>query len=121
MAEYAPITIDHEWFIGEKKTFEFTIRNGDGSIPDITNWDLEWVCRPHAESTTVFLRKVSTVGGEINKTDAQNGVCQVLIGPGDYSGFVSAGEYDHALRRTDGDSDAVLAFGEAVLRAAAAR
>lgn len=118
MAEYTPITKEHNWFIGEKKTFQYTIKNQDGSLADITNWTLEWTLRPDAESTTIFIQKESTAVGEITKTDPQNGVCQVLVGPDDYSAVTGAGTFDKALRRTDGTSDTVLAYGEAVLQAA---
>lgn len=118
MAEYVPITKEHNWFIGEKKTFQYTIKNQDGSLANISTWDLEWTLRPDAESTTTFIQKKSTVGGEISKSDPTNGVCLVIINPDDYSAVVGAGTFDKALKRTDGDNDSVLAYGEAVLQAA---
>lgn len=117
MAENAPITEAENWFIGDKKTFEFTVRQQDGSLADITSWDLEWTLRPAAESSTIFIHKVSTVIGEIQKSDPTNGVCQVLVMPDDYDVVTGAGTFDHALRRTDGDNDSVLAWGQAVLQA----
>jgi hypothetical protein len=119
MAEYAPITKEHNWFIGEKKSFQYTIRNQDGSIADISTWDLEWTLRPDASSPTIYIQKKSTVGGEISKTDPVNGVCLVLLNPDDYDAVVGAGTFDKALKRTDGDNDTTLAFGEAVLQASA--
>jgi len=119
MAESAPITEEADWFIGEKKTFEYTIFNADGSKADITNWDLVWTLRPAAESTTIFIQKQSTDAGEINKSAPTQGVCQVLVMPGDYEAVTGAGTFDTALKRTDGDNDTTLAFGPAVLQASA--
>ena len=122
MAEYSPITEDHRWFVGEKKTLEFTVKNQDDTLADITSWDLEWVLRPAAKSSTVLLTKTSAVVSEIMKSDPTNGVCRVVILPADTLAIdIGAGTYDHALKRSDGDNDAVLVFGEAVLRAAATR
>jgi hypothetical protein len=119
MAEYAPITKDHNWFIGEKKTFQYTIRNADGSLADITTWELEWTLRPDAESPTIYIHKASTAGGEISKPNPTQGECQVIINPTDYDAVVGAGTFDKALKRVDGDNDTTLAFGEAVLQASA--
>jgi hypothetical protein len=118
MAEYAPITKEANWFIGEKKTFQYTIRNADGSAANIAAWDLEWTLRPAAESPTVFIRKTSVSGG-INKSDPANGVCLVVVSSTDYDEVTGAGVFDKALKRTDGDNDQTLAFGEAVLQASA--
>jgi hypothetical protein len=119
MAEYAPITKEHGWFIGEKKSFQYTIKNQDGSAADISTWDLEWTLRPDAESPTVYIQKKSTSGGEISKPNPTGGVCQVTINPADYDAVVGAGTFDKALKRTDGDNDTTLAYGEAVLQASA--
>jgi hypothetical protein len=119
MAEYAPITKEHEWFIGEKKTFQYTIKNADGTVADITNWELEWTLRPDAESPTVFIQKKSVGNAGITKSDPTNGVCLVLISSADYAAVVGAGTFDKALKRTDGDNDSTLAWGEAVLQASA--
>ena len=118
MAEYTPIKKAANWFIGEKKTFQYTIRNADGSLANISSWDLQWTLRPAAESDTVFILKTSQAGG-INKSDPANGVCLVLIDPDDYGEVTGAGTFDKALKRTDGDNDQTLAFGEAVLQASA--
>jgi hypothetical protein len=118
MAEYAPITKEANWFIGEKKTFQYTIRNADGSAANISSWDLEWTLRPAAESATVFIHKSSSVGG-INKSDPAQGICIVTVDPDDYDAVSGAGTFDNALKRTDGDNDSTLAFGEAVLQASA--
>jgi hypothetical protein len=119
MAEYSPITKEHNWFIGDKKTFQYTVRNQDGSAANISTWDLEWTLRPHRDSETVYIHKVSTIGGQISKSDPTNGVCQVIINPTDYAEVPSEGTFDKALKRTDGDNDQTLAFGEAVLQASA--
>lgn len=118
MAEYAPITKEVNWFIGEKKTFQYTIRNADGTPANITTWDLEWTLRPAAESGTVFIFKTSQAGG-INKSDPGNGICIVTVDPDDYGVVTGAGTFDNALKRVDGDNDQTLAFGEAVLQASA--
>lgn len=118
MAEYTPITKEANWFIGEKKTFQYTIRNADGTAANITTWDLEWTLRPAAESSTVFIKKTSATGG-VNKSDPTAGVCIVTVSSTDYEAVTGAGTFDKALRRTDGDNDQTLAFGEAVLQASA--
>jgi hypothetical protein len=118
MAEYSPITKEANWFIGEKKTFQYTIRSADGTPLNIASWDLEWTLRPAAESSTVFIQKTSAAGG-INKSDPANGICIVTVNSTDYGEVTGAGTFDKALKRVDGDNDSTLAFGEAVLQASA--
>ena len=118
MAEHAPITKEANWFIGEKKTFQYTVRNADGTAANLSTWDLEWTLRPAAESGTIYIHKTSQAGG-INKSDPANGICIVTVDPDDYDLVAGAGTFDQALKRTDGDNDQTLAFGEAVLQASA--
>jgi len=122
MAEYAPITEALEWFVGEKKTLEFTIKDENDQAADITTWELEWVLRPAPASGTVLISKSSLEVSELLKSDPINGVCRVLINPDDTLAIPTGGStYSHALKRSDGDNDQVLAFGEAVLQVAATR
>lgn len=121
MAEQADILKEHNWFIGEKKIFQYTIKDLNGAVVDITNFDLEWVLRPAAASHTIFIHKESTDPNEVNKTDPANGVCQVIIMPNDTILIDAAGTFFFTLKRADGDNDAVLAFGSAVLQFGATR
>lgn len=118
MAEESPITLEDKWFVGERKVFEFTVVN-DGVPVNITSWELEWVLRQAASAPTPLITKADA---DITKSDPTNGVCRVIIEPADTLAIeIGAGDYYHTLKRVDGDNDAVLAFGEAVLRMAATR
>ena len=118
MAVESPITLEDKWFIGERKVFEFTIVK-DGVAVDISSWDLEWVLRQAPGAPEPLLSKGTA---EITKSDPTNGVCRVIIEPTDTIAIeIGGGDYYHTLKRTDGGNDAVLAFGEAVLREAATR
>lgn len=121
MSEYSPITDEDNWFIGEKKFIDFTIIKEDGNAANITTWDLEWTLRQAPGATTHMLQKTSVLGG-ITKTDPTNGICRVSIDADDTLDLgIRGGRFSHALKRVDGANDAVLSFGEAVLKAAASR
>jgi hypothetical protein len=123
MAQYSPITEEHEWFVGEKKTLKFHILRPDDNSQDITNWELEWVLRRTPSSTDVLLTKTTSDG--ITITNAVDGRCEVYIDPADTLGVEfeigAQQEFAHALKRSDGDNDSVLVYGEAVLQIAATR
>jgi hypothetical protein len=115
MAEYAPITSEMEWFVGEKKTFEFSVIGES----DVTAWNVEWTLRQANKSPTVLIYKRKADGGVV--TPGGNKI-QVTVEPEDTLDIsVGGGEYDHALKRTDSGSEGVLSYGEAVLRQAASR
>lgn len=118
MAEESPIAITDNWFVGERKVFEFTVVK-NGAAVDISSWDLEWVLRQAADAPSALISKGTA---DIVKNDPTNGVCRVIIDPADTLAVeIGGGTYYHTLKRTDGQNDAVLAFGEAVLRMAATR
>jgi hypothetical protein len=118
VAEYAPILEEHNWFIGETKTFEFTIRDEDKNLANIAGWTLLWALRVDEGEETPLISK--TTGDGITITDGPNGICQVKV---DATDTVALGEGDfaHALMRTDTDAETILSFGEAALRFAAVR
>lgn len=118
MSVEASIAKLDNWFIGEDKVFEFTVVDSDGAAQNITGWSLEWVLRQRPDRDAAVLTK--TDGNGIALTTPASGICQVTITDADTLAL-SPGSYYHTLRRDDDNTEAVLSFGEAILRQAATR
>lgn len=118
MSVESPIKDTDNWFIGEDRTFQFTVTKPDGSAQPITGWSLEWVLRRHPAEGAALITKTTPTGVAI--TNGSAGVCEVRIAAAD-TRELAPGTYFHTLARSDQGSKTVLAFGEAVLKAAATR
>lgn len=113
MAEQADIAAADNWFLGEDKVLEFTVVDSAGAAVNITGWALEWILRSGAGERALLTK---TVGSGVTITGGAGGVCQVAIADTD-TDDLAAGRYWHALRRTDAGNEAVLSYGQVVLRA----
>ena len=118
MSVDAPIADTENWFIGEDRSLDFTVVDGDDVAVNITDYALEWVVRETPGGATASITKTTSDG--ITITDGPGGVCRVAIADGDTLSL-APGRYFHTLRRTDADLETVLSFGQAVLQQAATR
>jgi hypothetical protein len=112
------VVID-DWFQGEDRVFQFTVKDKLGAIVNITGWTFSWEVRTYAAAGTSTLTKTSAGGGVVI-TDAPNGQVEVRIVRADTQAIAPA-DYQHALARTNAGAWTVLADGLARLSAAAAK
>lgn len=120
MAENSPITADDEWFIGTDHQFEFgPVVDGDGVAIDVSTWTLSWMMkrRLNDPDLSAILTKTPTVTGTHNPDPALSTQRVVVsIADTDTDPLVARVDYRHELKRTDAGSEAVLAYGTAVLK-----
>ena len=120
MAENAPITSDHEWFIGTDHQFEFgPVLDGDGVPVNITGWTLSWMLKRRLSDldANALLTKTPVISGSYSATIALNTQrATVTVADTDTDAFVARTDYRHELKRTDAGSESVLAYGTAVLK-----
>ena len=127
--EYAPITTDARWRIGEDKYLWFLLLE-DGIVPtDLATagaWNFEWELRERADDPDSIL-KLTTAGGGISVQDharEDTGVVakhvRVFV-PRASSLTLDPGVYWHSLRRTDTGKSAVVAEGPCEILFAATR
>ena len=120
MAENAPITSDHDWFIGEDRIFEFgPVLDGSGVPVDIASWTLSWMFKRRLNDPDVnaLLTKVPSITGSYSATIALNTQrARVSIADTDTDPFVARTDYRHELKRMDANVETVLSYGTAVLK-----
>ena len=81
---YQKQDILEDWYEGDNKDIEVIVYNKDGSRKDLTNAEITYVIMDREDYDTVYLRKQSANGsGEIEITDAVNGVLMIHILPPD--------------------------------------
>jgi hypothetical protein len=119
MARQDDVTVADQCFVGEDKTLNVTIYQADGTTPqNITGWTLSWMLKKsHKLSDASASVTKTTTGGGIVITDAADGVCEVRIVDTD-TDALTATTYYHELKRMDDGSEAVLIYGDFVLRPA---
>jgi hypothetical protein len=123
-AQYSPIRWEDRWFRGEDKKLRFKVTLADDvTIPDFTGWEFEWFLREEIKDPDAILTKADpsievVTGPDPDDPDTQIEMVQVNIDRAD-TDDIKPGRYVHALARTDTGEWAVLAEGEAVLRASA--
>ena len=122
MAEQSHIS---EWFVGEDKTFAFTIyqKTAAGVLTatpqDITGWALRWdLRRSDNEADPVVLSKSTAV--DIVIAPGTGGTGTIAIFDTDTDSLTPL-LYRHALKRTDAGSETVLLYGNAPLTKRTAR
>jgi hypothetical protein len=127
MVTDSPITIDAGWFVGEDKTFTFTIYvpgttqaqidAGTAVAQNMTGWTLVWNVRlTRYAGGNPLLSKVPQL---LPQSGATLGQCTVAVARSD-TVAMKAGTYSHALARTNAGNYDVVSQGDAVLRKAAA-
>jgi hypothetical protein len=118
MSKNSPITAADHWFIGEDRTFRFTVFDETGAVQNISGWTLEWVLRERPWGAQALITK--TTGAGITITNAAGGVCEMTLADDDTINL-PPGTYFYTFRRTNAGSETVLAFGDAILQQPATR
>jgi hypothetical protein len=124
MALEQPITKDDHFFTGEDKDLEFTICQADGVTPqNITGWSFSWILKTNSTDADVDAKVTKTTGaggisitGTYSADPALNTQRAVVAAADTDTVALAAGRYHHELKRTDEDSETVLAFGPCILR-----
>jgi hypothetical protein len=126
-ARYSPIRWEDRWFRGEDKRLRFKVTLPDGTVPDMDGWTFGWFLREEVKDPDPILVKsagdVTVIVGPDPEWDQAPpppniDLVNVTIPSADTASLLT-GTYYHALVRTDAGNRAVLAEGEAVLRASA--
>lgn len=107
MSIRSDITAEHEWFCGEDKLIDFTVRS-NRLIQDITGYSIEFRMSVSEENTTSVLTLDAAL------SDPENGLCRVTVADTD-TDDIDPDTYYYQLWRVDDDAEAVLAHGDAVL------
>ena len=119
MAIEREITADDHWFVGEDKSLIYTIYKADEVTPqDVSGWALSWrLKRFKTDADVDSLLTKTTAGGEVvisgvyNVNPATNTqIVTVSIVDTDTDGITPGNAY-HELKRTNDQSETVLAFG----------
>lgn len=121
MSKTVNVTITDGWFLGEDKDLVIDVVDVNGDPQNMTGWTLDWVLRRATGSAdTVLQASDAEVTITISNGDGTNDRATIAVARAGTSGL-APGTYAHALRRTDTNSDTVLAAGTVVLQRAAAR
>lgn len=107
MAIESSVEEDDEWFVGEHKVLRYAV---EGAPDDLDTWAMKWSIFRRRESTPIL--EITTV----TVADLLAGVVTVEVTK-DQSEQIGAGTFRMALERTDVGAEAVLSYGNAVLRA----
>ena len=121
-AKEARIAESHHWMIGEDRTIRIDVLQSDDVTPQaMTGWALTWELLDK-RGGTVLLSKTTAAGGiTIGNGDATDDRATIPVADTDLEAVASLavpGTFFHVLRRTDAGSEAVLAFGDAVIQEA---
>lgn len=128
-ARYSPIRWEDRWFRGEDKRLRFKVTlEDDVTVPSFTGWQFAWYLREEIKDTDPIITKTSqgpnpndvavVSGPDPDDPETTIQMVEVSINRAD-TDDIKPGQYVHALARTDTGDWAVLAEGEAVLRASA--
>lgn len=100
-----------EFYSGDRRTLEFTVRNPAGAVVDITGASFLWTCRRSVLSAVAEVDKVSGESpSEIDIVDAGNGRVDVELYPVDTDAI--SGDFYHELQMTDAQGNpTTVAFG----------
>lgn len=111
MSKESHVAINDNWFVGEEKQLRFLIVDAAEAPLDVSGYTLEFVLGQ--EGTTLFTKS----GGDITVDNGSGTSDRVTVSVDrDDTVDLPAGVYRHALRRTDGDAEQVLSYGDAYLR-----
>lgn len=126
MALEQPFNDTDMWFIGEDKILKYAIYALDGVTPEnITGWDLRFDVRKKDSSPTAVLTKTSGAGITITGTyDVSPSIntqrVEISIADTD-TNDLKPFTYRYSLKRMNDTGEAILAFGNLVLRQATVR
>jgi hypothetical protein len=123
-ARYSPIRWEDRWFRGEDKKLRFKVTlEDDVTVPNFVGWQFGWFLREEIKDPDPVITKTGAAitivsGPDPDDPDTNINLVEVQIDRAD-TDDIKPGQYVHALARTDSGDWAVLAEGEAVLRASA--
>ena len=101
---------DFEMRKGDTKILEFTVKDSDGAVVDITGATAKWEA---AQAVTASTKDIAKSG--ISPSDATNGKFQVTISPSDTSSL-NPGRFYHEAELTDASSRVItVAVGQMTL------
>ena len=102
---------DFEMRKGDTKILEFTVKDSDGTVVDITGSTSKWEAARGGRTATT--KNIAKSG--ISPSDPTNGKFQVTIDPADTSSL-AAGKYFHEAELTDSSSRVItVAEGQMTL------
>ncbi len=114
------------WFAGEDKVLEFEVLQADETTPeDVSAWTFAWAMRKKASDAGAPMLEQTTADGitVVGIYDATRELntqrVRVALDADASRSLKAPYVYWHALKRTDAGNEAVLAFGQATLLAAA--
>lgn len=91
-----------EIYRGDNRTFQVTVKDGDGVAVDITGAAIKFSVKEEISDTDYEIQK--TVGSGITITDAANGIYEVYLLPADTQNMgVGIYEYDSELTTAGGN------------------
>jgi hypothetical protein len=101
----ADITAADGFFIGEDKSFVYTITSG-GAAVNISGWTIQWAMSATQGGAAILTKTASL-------TTPAAGICTVVLASADTLALNTAqtADYFYRLRRTDTGSRAELAYG----------
>jgi hypothetical protein len=100
-----------EFYSGDRRSLNFTVKDGNDAVIDITGATFLWTCRRSVLSADAEISKVSGESpSEIDIVDAANGRVDVEIDPVDTAAI--SGDFYHELQMTDAQGNpTTVAFG----------
>lgn len=121
MANDVAIGGDGTLFVGEDKTFELEVLDGDGLPVDVAGWDIVFDVRKtdHAPDPALF-SKTATVSGTYDAVRATNTQRASVSLTSDETDTIKARTYRYSFKRLDHGDETVLAWGDFVVQKATA-
>lgn len=111
MSKESHITLADKWFVGEEKQLKFLIVDAAGDPLNVSGYTLEWVLGVDGAA----ILTIAAANIAISNGDATNDAITVSVDASDTEAL-SAGIYQHSLRRIDDEAEQVLSYGEAHLQ-----
>lgn len=94
---------------GDDKTLQFTVKDQDGVVVDITGASITWAFAARVGATAIASK---TVGSGITITDAAAGVFQVTIDAADTASLTGGVLYHEAQLVDSGGVKSTIAYGD---------
>ena len=101
------------WFIGEDRDIQMPMVDVNGAAVDMSGWTLEFVLYDRRGGTALITKSSPTLSDSAGTND----LATVTILSSDYTLVVKSRTYWYEWHRTDSGDEAVLASGQAVIRA----
>lgn len=103
---------EHNWFVGEDKTLQFTVYQADDvTIQNISGWTTVFELSQEPNTAPLF-----SIAGVI--VSAPNGLVDIAV-PGTSTSGRTPGTFYYSFRRTNAGYGAILSHGKVILQRAA--